>query len=71
MKTENNTSTSSSGTLDANFKNLLNSETVAQRCSVKQVFKEMLQNSQENTCARVSFVIKLQAGLKKLLRPAY
>ena len=39
----------------------LNPEAVAQRCSVKKVFLEITQNSQENTCARVSFVIKLQA----------
>ena len=32
-----------------------------QRCSVKRVFLEISQNSQENTCARVSFLIKLQA----------
>ena len=30
-------------------------------CSVKKVFLEISQNSQENTCARVSFLIKLQA----------
>ena len=35
-------------------------EAVAQRCSVKKVFLEISQNSQENTCARVSFLIKLQ-----------
>ena len=35
-------------------------EGVAQRCSVKKVFLEISQNSQENTCARVSFLIKLQ-----------
>ena len=35
-------------------------EAVVQRCFVKNVFLEMLQNSQENTCARVSFLIKLQ-----------
>ena len=29
--------------------------------SVKKVFLEISQNSQENTCARVSFLIKLQA----------
>ena len=29
-------------------------ETVAQRCSVKKVFLEISQNSQENTCARAS-----------------
>ena len=28
---------------------------------VKKLFLEILQNSQENTCARVSFLIKLQA----------
>ena len=33
---------------------------VPQRCSVKELFLEILQNSQENTCARVSFFIKLQ-----------
>ena len=32
-----------------------------QMCSVKKVFLEILQNSQENTCARASFLIKLQA----------
>ena len=35
-------------------------ETVVQRSSVEKVFLEILQNSQENTCARVSFLIKLQ-----------
>ena len=30
-------------------------EAVAQRCSVKKVFLEISLNSQENTCARVSF----------------
>ena len=30
-------------------------EAVVQRCSVKKVFLEISQNSQENTCARVSF----------------
>ena len=35
-------------------------EAVAQRCSVKKVFLEVSQNSHENTCARVSFLIKLQ-----------
>ena len=38
-----------------------NSEAVVQRCSVKKMFLEIPQNSQENTCARVSFLIKLQA----------
>ena len=30
-------------------------EAVTRRCSVKKVFLEILQNSHENTCARVSF----------------
>ena len=38
-------------------------EAVAQTCSVKKVFLEISQNSQENTCARASFLIKLQATL--------
>ena len=33
-------------------------EAVVQRCSVRKVFLEILQNSQENTSARVSFLIK-------------
>ena len=33
---------------------------VVQRCSVREVFLEISQNSQENTCARVSFLINLQ-----------
>ena len=35
------------------------SEALVQRCSVKNVFLEISQNSQENTCARASFSIKL------------
>ena len=38
---------------------LKRTEAVARRCSVKKVFLEISQNSQENTCARVSFLIKL------------
>ena len=34
-------------------------EAVVQSCSVKKVFIEISQNSQENTCARDSFLIKL------------
>ena len=37
------------------------SDAVAPRCSVKEVFVEISQNSQENTSARVSFLINLQA----------
>ena len=36
------------------------SEAVARRSTVKKVFLKMSQNSQENTCARVSCLIKLQ-----------
>ena len=43
-------------------------EAVIQRCSVK-VFLKILQNSEENPCARVSFLIKLQ--LKKRLWHRY
>ena len=39
-------------------------EAVAKRCSVQKVFLEISQNSQENTCARVSFLIKMQASVK-------
>ena len=34
---------------------------VVRGCSVKKVFLEISQISQENTCARVPFLIKLQA----------
>ena len=36
-------------------------EAVVQRCSVKKVLLEISQNSQQNTCTRVSFLIKLRA----------
>ena len=39
-----------------------NHEAVAQRYSVEKVFLEFSQNSQGNTCARVSFLITLQAS---------
>ena len=32
------------------------------KCSIKNVFLEISQNSQENTCARISFLIKFQAS---------
>ena len=43
------------------FNTLLQTEAVVQRCSVKKVFLEISQNPQENTCAKVSFLIKLQS----------
>ena len=36
-------------------------EAVAQTCSVKKLFLEISQNSQKNTSASVSILIKLQA----------
>ena len=39
----------------------LTSEAVSWRCSVKQVFLKTSQNSQENTCARVDLLMKLQS----------
>ena len=41
-----------------------------QRCSVWKVFLKILQNSLGNTCARVSFLIKI-AGLVKFLRTSF
>ena len=41
--------------------NFIDTEAVARRCSVKKVFLEISQNSQENTSANVSLLIKLQA----------
>ena len=35
-----------------------NSEALARRCSVKKAFLKISRNSQENTCARFSFLIK-------------
>ena len=40
-------------------------EALVRRCSVNKVFLEISQNSQENTSARVSFLIKLQNFIKK------
>ena len=36
----------------------MHKEAVAQTCSVKKMFLEILQNSQENTCAKVFFIKK-------------
>ena len=44
-------------------------EAATKRCSIKKLFLEISQNSKENTCARVSFLIKLQAwGLQLYLK---
>ena len=42
-----------------NHSQLLFSEAVTQRCSLKKMFLEILQNSLENTCARVFFFNKV------------
>ena len=39
-----------------------NIEAVVRRCSVKKVFLNISQNSQENTCAWVSFFMKMHAS---------
>ena len=41
---------------------------IAWRCSVEKVSLEISQNSQENTCARVCFLVKLQAFFIKKKR---
>ena len=43
-------------------------EVVDRKCFVKKVLVEFLQNLQENTCARVSFLIKLQAQACNFIR---
>ena len=49
----------------------LNAEAVVQRCSVEKMFLEISQKSLENTCARVSFSVKLQASGLKFLRTSF
>ena len=41
---------------------LQSTEAVVRSCSVKKVFLEISQNLQKNTCARVSFLVNLQAS---------
>ena len=41
-------------------------EAVVRRCSVKKVFLKISQNSQENTCARVSFLIIKKETLEQV-----
>ena len=38
------------------------SEAVIRKCSVNKVFLKIAQNSQENACAKISSLIKLQAS---------
>ena len=53
--------------INLNGSERLNTEAVAKRWSVRKVFLEISKNSQGNTCARISFLIKFQASnfLKK------
>ena len=44
----------------SNLASFKDPEAVVQNCSVKKVLLEISQNSQEITCAKVSFLIKLQ-----------
>ena len=47
--------------LDILLSECVRTEAVVRSCSVEKVFLEISQNSQENTCARICFLIKLQA----------
>ena len=53
------------------FSEFIHIEAVDWRCSVKNVFLKISQNSQENTCVEVSFLIKLQAWLVTLLKKRF
>ena len=44
------------------FHGHLDTEAATEGVLYEKMFLEILQNSQENTCAKVSFLIKLQAG---------
>ena len=50
------------------LRRLFSDESAAPRCSVKKKFLKISQNSEENTCARVSFLITLQASLIRASR---
>ena len=49
---------------EKNFPYYFSRETANGGVVLEKVFREISQNSQENTCARVSFLIKLQASSK-------
>ena len=69
LSSEASLSLSSSDSLDnfSNFDKQNHTEAVAWRCSVKKMFLEISQNSQENVCARVLFLIKLHASDLQIL----
>ena len=43
-------------------------EAVTQRCSLQKVLLRSLQNSHQNTCVRVSFLIRLQDKVCNFIR---
>ena len=49
------------------WKDIFISEAVSRRCSVKKVFLEILQNSQEKTCTRDSFSISCRPKARSLV----
>ena len=65
LSSEASLSSSDSRDSFSNFDKQNHTEAVAWRCSVKKVFLEISQNSQENVCARVSFLIKLHTSTCK------
>ena len=58
-------SVKSSGYMYEKITNCVNSEAVPRSCSIKKVLLKISQNSQENTCARVSFFKDLQLYQKR------
>ena len=47
--------------IDLSIWTIFNTKAIVQKCSVKKMLLKITQKSQENKCARVSFLIKLQA----------
>ena len=50
------------------FSEFIHIEAVARRCSLKNVVLKISQNSLENTCVAISFLIKVQARPATLLK---
>ena len=55
-------------TFKASLEEVIVMHAVAGRCIVKKVLSEISQNSQENICVRVSFLIKLQTWVLQLFK---
>ena len=53
--------------LPAYYLGIIQTEAVFWRCSVEKVLLKISQNSQEKTCARASFLIKLHTLIRKRL----